>query len=451
MPSNGDLPMLFARHRPTGEIRHVDEVERGLACDCECLACGQDLISRQGDKNAHSFAHRTDACAWAVESVIVALLERAIAQKGTVALPPLGYHDANSGTDVQLSPARTMRVSSAIQTRDSGRGAPDLLVTVSGGGRESTFAIVASLSHAVSEDQAERLMRVCSGIVLVDLRTDLRERRKELERHYDRDRLAMSYQDPEFIARIASDLGNPLKTWLRNWKAEDEERRSAELRARRLELRAKRAAEACSRSEESPNDGPASGRPMARHDATHHLETDHRAGFPPSLQTGGGDKYSRDYDVAEWERQAVPEGALPAHVHLVRRGGFEALLDTRAGRRKVTMLVEMETYPVRDLAEHADELAYGADDFSVVIDARCAVREGWLRVRETAEAATSLELTGCLMREMHRKSLRDVQDLQTRCARVSFVLGEMPLGLVRIVDYWEGTIALSRMSEGGRQ
>ncbi len=45
-----------------GRIVEIDDVPRGHACACTCLACGASLIARHGDVNAHHFAHAGDDC-----------------------------------------------------------------------------------------------------------------------------------------------------------------------------------------------------------------------------------------------------------------------------------------------------------------------------------------------------------------------------------------------------
>ena len=43
-----------------GHLVHVDMVPRGLACNCICPVCRGTLIARQGETNAHHFAHHQD-------------------------------------------------------------------------------------------------------------------------------------------------------------------------------------------------------------------------------------------------------------------------------------------------------------------------------------------------------------------------------------------------------
>ncbi len=42
-----------------GEWVHVDEVPRGLDCNCVCPHCGEPLVARQGEIKEHGFAHHS--------------------------------------------------------------------------------------------------------------------------------------------------------------------------------------------------------------------------------------------------------------------------------------------------------------------------------------------------------------------------------------------------------
>lgn len=42
-----------------GRIVHVDEVSRGLKCNCHCPCCGEPLQARQGDEREHGFKHHS--------------------------------------------------------------------------------------------------------------------------------------------------------------------------------------------------------------------------------------------------------------------------------------------------------------------------------------------------------------------------------------------------------
>lgn len=42
------------------QLVHVKEVERGLACHCRCVVCGEPLIARQGEVRHYHFAHASN-------------------------------------------------------------------------------------------------------------------------------------------------------------------------------------------------------------------------------------------------------------------------------------------------------------------------------------------------------------------------------------------------------
>ena len=52
------LLLPFAKHIPTGKTVAPEEVDRGNACDCECLFCGAPMQARQGSEKAYHFAHQ---------------------------------------------------------------------------------------------------------------------------------------------------------------------------------------------------------------------------------------------------------------------------------------------------------------------------------------------------------------------------------------------------------
>ena len=54
-----------------GSIRHVGEVESGIACECTCPACGGRLIAKKGTKMIHHFAHAVgESCEYGYEGCV---------------------------------------------------------------------------------------------------------------------------------------------------------------------------------------------------------------------------------------------------------------------------------------------------------------------------------------------------------------------------------------------
>lgn len=97
---------LFALHS-SNRFVHIDEVERGLACDCRCAVCGETVVARQGDVREHHFAHASNAdpCSSNYESDLHRFAKRVIVEAGGLVVPitaavarTLGSGDAGSAS-----------------------------------------------------------------------------------------------------------------------------------------------------------------------------------------------------------------------------------------------------------------------------------------------------------------------------------------------------------------
>ena len=128
--------ILYGRG-PDGELRHIEDVERGEACNCVCPdpSCGQTLIARKGTKRAHHFAHKRGTCEWAVEYVVSAVAERVVREAGALVFPRLTYRNAiNDDEEEELSQSRRMRITSARLVEESGPMGHGRAVKHAGGG-----------------------------------------------------------------------------------------------------------------------------------------------------------------------------------------------------------------------------------------------------------------------------------------------------------------------------
>ena len=71
-----------------GRLVHVDDVLRGMACNCTCPGCGAPLIARKGEKKQHHFAHANGAdCAGARMTALHMLAQQIIEEEKQIRTP----------------------------------------------------------------------------------------------------------------------------------------------------------------------------------------------------------------------------------------------------------------------------------------------------------------------------------------------------------------------------
>ena len=230
--------ILYGRG-PDGELRHIEDVERGEACNCVCPdpSCGQTLIARKGTKRAHHFAHKRGTCEWAVEYVVSAVAERVVRKAGAMVFPRLIYRNAlNNDEEEELSQSRRMRITSARLVEESGRGNPDLLVTCSDkSGATREFLVVLCLVHGLSRKSKEAIRQSGRDAFAVDLKLLLKYAKDEQGKHYDREKILLGFQDPGFLAGVLTEGRGRCMRWVFNAKAAAAEEESRKKRDEQIE------------------------------------------------------------------------------------------------------------------------------------------------------------------------------------------------------------------------
>lgn len=71
-----------------GSLMFIDQVERGLDCECFCPHCGGKLIAKKGEMNQHHFAHyQVENCGKGVETALHLLGKQVLLEEQRVRLP----------------------------------------------------------------------------------------------------------------------------------------------------------------------------------------------------------------------------------------------------------------------------------------------------------------------------------------------------------------------------
>ena len=75
-----------------GILVSIDQVEKGLACNCYCPNCNSKLIARKGEVRYPHFSHYKNVdCGWNGESVIHKISKEIIAKARFIKLPRLFF------------------------------------------------------------------------------------------------------------------------------------------------------------------------------------------------------------------------------------------------------------------------------------------------------------------------------------------------------------------------
>lgn len=113
MTRHPDIPQqrlsAFYAFDRQGALRHISQVERGLACGCLCRDCGDRLVARQGDVRVHHFAHESgNACTSADHEFLRAIARHLVADNELLQLPAI-THIRETLVDPRLIPCRLQR------------------------------------------------------------------------------------------------------------------------------------------------------------------------------------------------------------------------------------------------------------------------------------------------------------------------------------------------------
>ncbi|MDU0697898.1 competence protein CoiA family protein [Pseudomonas sp. NY15436] len=145
------------------QIVHVNKVERGLACACVCLSCGESVVARKGVLREHHFSHqsRKASCTIAPESVLHRYAKQVIREAMGLQLPPMpgqapGSEDTSSWWDFEAVEEEVWL--------DGVR--PDLVARLNDG----ALLIEIAVTSFVDEEKLSRLQTKGIRAVEIDLR-----------------------------------------------------------------------------------------------------------------------------------------------------------------------------------------------------------------------------------------------------------------------------------------
>lgn len=154
-----------------GHIRSVDEVNRGLACECLCPACGEPVIARQGEVREWHFAHTTGTdCSGAAESALHLAAKQVLVEAKGIMLPEIviGFSmvgDRGPVTGTAQRPATWVDFLDVETERTLGQIRPDVYAVLG----SSVLLIEIAVTHFIDESKNELIRTLELPCIEIDL------------------------------------------------------------------------------------------------------------------------------------------------------------------------------------------------------------------------------------------------------------------------------------------
>lgn len=138
----------------------VDEVSRGLACECFCPACAEPVIARQGSVRSWHFAHTSGVeCTEAAETALHKAAKEIIRRHAYLMLPGFEIEkqarlpDGRAATATRFHPVVRSEFSTVSIEVDLGEVKPDAICSSA----EYDYLVEIAVTHFVDEEKLEKL------------------------------------------------------------------------------------------------------------------------------------------------------------------------------------------------------------------------------------------------------------------------------------------------------
>ncbi len=151
------IPFGLRGHR----LLSIEEVPRGLACDCLCPACGARLMAKKGAKQAHHFAHyRGAACPDALETGLHLKAKEVFERVKQVAVPPVFLYRQ----EAPIFEAQLLRFERVRLEQRLGRVVPDIIMEAG----TKRLLVEISVSHGSGVEKLRKLKKQGLSAIEID-------------------------------------------------------------------------------------------------------------------------------------------------------------------------------------------------------------------------------------------------------------------------------------------
>lgn len=156
--------VTYGIDRTTGELRNIEDVPSGLACNCVCPKCGFPLEAHKGKVQRYHFQHHSVAeCEGAFESQLHLLSKDIIKENKSLMLPVYAGR-------YSYYPHRRQNFTEVVKECVQDDLQPDCLCKYTDEqGNEQTLWVEILYSHAVDEEKARKIRERNIACVEVDV------------------------------------------------------------------------------------------------------------------------------------------------------------------------------------------------------------------------------------------------------------------------------------------
>ena len=185
--SKVSLKLPVGLEQNSGLLLSINDVERGLNCNCICPGCKTALVARKGEHKTHHFAHHTpppDNKINCAESALHKWAKKIVSQQTSWYLLPEHFVPREWTTvlgeklvshDEWWSPFQRepVCITSAVEEYDFGDWKPDVLLIGKFNGAEVKIAIEIMVSHPVDDEKLDKVRRKDIDLLEIELSPSL--------------------------------------------------------------------------------------------------------------------------------------------------------------------------------------------------------------------------------------------------------------------------------------
>ena len=155
--------LLYGMHND--KLMSIDEVERGLKCNCTCPHCGDLLIARKGNDRQHHFAHSSNKnCKYGYETSLHLLAKEIISKSLSIFLPNIEIKHNKNHVEI-IKKGQTINIDSVIVEYSLDDIKPDLLIT----SNNQQYIVEIYVTHKVDEQKYQKIKQLNIPTIEINL------------------------------------------------------------------------------------------------------------------------------------------------------------------------------------------------------------------------------------------------------------------------------------------